>query len=63
MVVPCFQKQRSIERLDESQEALVIMGLFTGQITPDIPDSYKAYNICVINVPANMAKIFPNHWI
>ena len=29
---------------------------FTGQMTPEILDSCKAYNICAINVPANMTK-------
>ena len=58
VIVPYFKKQRSIEGLDESQKALVIMGVFTGQMTPEVPDSYKAYNICVINVPANMTKYY-----
>ena len=34
------------------------MDTFTGQMTPEILDSYKAYNLCVINVPANMTKYY-----
>ena len=56
VIVPYFKKQRSMEGLDESQRNLVIMDVFTGQKTPEILDSYKVYNICVINVPANMTK-------
>ena len=56
VIVPYFKKQRSVEGLD--QKALVIMDIFTGQMTPGVLDSYKAYNICVINVPANMTKFY-----
>ena len=56
MIVPYFKNQRSIEGLDERQKDLVIMDTFTGQMTPEILDNYKAYNLCVINVPANMTK-------
>ena len=58
VIVPYFKKQRSIEGLDESRKALVIMDVFTGQMTPEVLDSYKAYSICVINVPANMTKYY-----
>ena len=58
MIVPYFKKQLSIEGLDESQKALVIMDALTGQMTPEILDSCKAYNTCVINVPANMIKYY-----
>ena len=34
------------------------MDVFAGQMTPEILDSYKAYNIIVINVPANMTKYY-----
>ena len=58
VIVPYFKNQRSIEGLDERQKDLVIMDTFTGQMTPEILDNYKAYNLCVINVPANMTKYY-----
>ena len=39
VIVPYFKKQRSIEGLYESQEALVIMDVSTGKMTPEIIDS------------------------
>ena len=39
MIVSYFKNQRSIEGLDESQTALVIMEVFTGQMTLEILDS------------------------
>ena len=46
------------EGLDESQKTLVIMDVSIGQMTPKILDSYKACNICVVNVQANMTKYY-----
>ena len=56
VIVPYFKRQRSIEVLDESQKARVIMDVLTGQMSPEILGSYKAYNICVINVQGNLNK-------
>ena len=56
VIVPYFKRQRSIEVLDESQKALVIMDVLTGQMSPEILGSYKAYSICVIHVPGNLNK-------
>ena len=58
VIVPYFKKQRSIEGLDQDQKALVIMDVFTGQMTSKVLDSYKSHNICVISVPANMTKYY-----
>ena len=58
VIVPYFKKQRSIEGLDESQKALVIIDVFTGKMILEVLDSYKAYNICVIIVLANMTKYY-----
>ena len=58
VIVAYFNKQRSIEGLDRDQKALVIMDIFTGQMTSEVLDSYKSQNICVINVPANMTKYY-----
>ena len=43
-IVPYFKKQLSTEMLNESQKALVNINVFIGQMIPEIPDSYKAYN-------------------
>ena len=56
VIVPQFKKKSSIEGLDECQKDLVIMDIFTEKMTPEILDNYKAYNICVISVPASMTK-------
>ena len=58
VIVPYFKKQHSIEGLDESQKALVIVDVFTGQLTTEVLDSYRAYNICIIKVPANITKYY-----
>ena len=58
VIVAYFNKQRSIEGLDHDQKALVIMDIFTGQMTSEVLDSYKSQNICVINVPANITKYY-----
>ena len=58
VIVPYFKKQHSIEGLDQDQKALVIMDVFTGQMTSKVLDSYKSHNICVISVPANMTKYY-----
>ena len=39
VIVCYFKKQHSIERLDESQKALDLMDVFTGQMTPEILDN------------------------
>ena len=39
VIVSYFKKQHSIERLDESQKALDLMDVFTGQMTPEILDN------------------------
>ena len=43
-IVPYFKKQLSTEMLNESQKALVNINVCIGQMIPEIPDSYKAYN-------------------
>ena len=54
VIVPYFKKQRSIEGLDQDRKALVIMDVFTGQMTSEVLDNYKSHNICVFNVPAHI---------
>ena len=58
VIVPYFKKQRSVEGLDVNQKALVIMDVFTGQMTPEVIASYKEFIVCVENVPANMTKYY-----
>ena len=58
IIVSCVQKQRELLKYPTNQEALVVMDVFTGQMTKDVLDSYKDANICIVNVPANMTKFF-----
>ena len=57
-IVSYFKKQHFIKGSDQDQKALAIMNVFTRQITSEVLDSYKSYNICVVNVPAIMTKYY-----
>ena len=39
-------------------ESIVIMDVFTGQMTTAVLDAFKEGNICIANVPANMLKFY-----
>ena len=40
------------------QKALVIMDVFTGQMTTAVLDAFKEVDICIVNVPASMTKYY-----
>ena len=58
ILVPYINKVRQQESLPIGQKTLVIMDVFTGQITTTVLDLYKENNIEVVCVPANMRHIF-----
>ena len=51
-------KQKQILKCSTDQKALVIMDVFTGQMTTAVLDAFKEGNICIANVPANMLKFY-----
>ena len=58
IIKPYIIKQRQILKCSVDQKALIIMDVFTGQITTAVLDAFKEANICIVNVPANMAKFY-----
>ena len=57
ILVPYIEKVRQEENLPVSQKALVIMDVFTGQITSVVLDCFKDSKIEVVCVPANMTYL------
>ena len=51
-------KQRELLKCQVDQKALVIMDVFTGQMTVEMHNAYEEANILIINVPANMTKYY-----
>ena len=58
IIVPYVKKERESKGLGEDQKALVIMDVFTGQMTSDVKDVLEVNNILVTNVPANMTRFY-----
>lgn len=58
ILVPYFKKERQPLGLSPSHKGLLIMDVFTGQMTSDVLKALKDNNICVVNVPANMTKFY-----
>ena len=56
IIIPYTNKQRLHLDLPENQKALIIMDVFTGQMTSEVVERYKKNNLYVVNVPANMTK-------
>ena len=56
VVIPYFEAERSSNNLSIDQYALVIMDVFTGQMTSDVLNLLRDNNILVTNVPPNMTK-------
>ena len=53
---PYIKKVIELENLPVDQKSLVIMDVFTGQVTPIVLNLYKGCNIVVVLVPANMTN-------
>lgn len=58
ILVPYIAKIRDEENLANDQKALVIMDVFTGQMTATVLDLFREHNIEISCVPANMTHIF-----
>ena len=58
IIVPFVKLEREAKGLSADQKALVIMDVFTGQMTPEVLQLLQENNILVTNVPANMTKFY-----
>ena len=58
IITPYVVKQRELLKCQVDQKTLVIMDVFTGQMTAEVLNAYKEANILIINVPANMTKYY-----
>ena len=58
IIVPYVEITRSSNGLQPDHKALVVMDVFTGQMTKDVLDLYKKNNIVITNVPPNMTKFY-----
>ena len=57
ILVPYIEKVRQVENLPVSQKALVIMDVFSSQITSVVLDCFKDNKIEVVCLPANMTYL------
>ena len=58
IITPCVVKQRQLLKGQVDEKALVIIDVFTGQMTVEVLNTYEEANILIINVPANMTKYY-----
>ena len=58
IIVPYVKKTRESLSLGSKQMALVIMDVFTGQMTAEVKDVFQENRILVTNVPANMTLFY-----
>ena len=58
VIKPYVIKQGQILKCSANQKVLVIMDIFSVQMTAAVVDAFKEANICIVNVPANMTKFY-----
>ena len=58
IIVPYVTKERSKLNLPANQKVLMIMDVFTGQMTEDVVMRYQENSILIVNVPRNMTKYY-----
>ena len=58
IIVPYLKEERKKLGLEISHKGLLIMIVFTGQMTTEVLDVITKNNIVVVNVPANMTKFY-----
>ena len=58
VIIPYVLKERSESKLLNDQKAVMIMDVFTGQMTPQVIQHYAESNILIVNVPRNMTKYY-----
>lgn len=58
IIIPYAEKTRKSLKCPADQKVLVIMDVFTGQMTTEVINAYDKANILIVNVPANMTKYY-----
>ena len=58
IIVPYVEKERIALGLESEQKVLVVMDVFTGQMTAEVSKIFEESNILVTNVPPNMTKFY-----
>ena len=58
VIIPYVNAEREKLGLDKSQFALLVMDVFTGQMTEPVKEKLRANNILLVRVPANMTNLF-----
>eukprot|EP00794_Sanderia_malayensis_P006691 gene6691-7447_t len=58
VLVPYIKQERASNKLAADHKALVIMDVFTGQMTSEVLALFMEHNICIVNVPPNMTKYY-----
>ena len=58
IIIPYVKEVRWSDGLSANQYALVIMDVFTGQMTSDVLNLLRDNKILLTNVPANMTKFY-----
>ena len=58
VIIPYVKKQRLDLGLEPEHKALVIMDVFTGQMTSDVTKLLDDNHILVTKVPANMTRFY-----
>lgn len=58
IISPYLKEERATLKLPPDQKGLLIMDVFTGQMTSEVLNKIKENHICVVNVPANMTKFY-----
>ena len=58
IIIPYVEKEREALNLDKNQPALLIIDVFSGQVTKPVIYKMTENNIKLVKVPANMSRIF-----
>lgn len=58
IIVPYVEKEHEMLKLPKDQPALLIIDVFSGQITDPVLQNLKENHIKLTRVPANMTNIF-----
>ena len=58
IIVPYLKEERKKLRLEISHKGLLIMDVFTGQMTTEVLDVITKNNNVILNVPTNMTKFY-----
>ena len=58
IIIPYIKNERERLKLEPSQPALLILDVFSGQMTTPVTDKLAENHIKYVKVPANMANLF-----